>query len=221
MKQFIAIMFITFLLVLFGFGQEIRDQREAERVYKQSMIEQKYNKQYFDEMHRCERLINEQKFKEAEASCRLSISYAEKLPKESYMERYSANAGTGVALLRQRSAREAILYFEKALEIAKPILDDTDSETGDVYFLLGQAYHVLKDIPNARLYYEKAEKSYRTAFVEIGDDAFFLSPYGKKIKNIVEAHFILLQDAGLNDDAEKLKLRLAETKKEFVKYLEN
>jgi hypothetical protein len=45
--------------------------------------------------------------------------------------------------------------------------------------------------------------------------------YPKPIVSILQAHLVLLNDAGLKEEAAKIEKRLAETKIEFAKFLEN
>ncbi|MEP7213446.1 MAG: tetratricopeptide repeat protein [Acidobacteriota bacterium] len=210
------------ILLFFGqtaSGQEIRDQKEAERLYRESLREAKYYKLYYDDDEKCRGLIRDQRFQAAEAACRLAISHSDKLSKERYLERSSGRIGLGVALLRLRREREATVQFQSAYEVTRPALDDTNSETGEIYFLLGQAYHLLDDRPNAELYYEKAEKTYRAAFVAIGDEEM-RRPYARAVRSIVEAHFILLENAEMAQDAAKMREHFEKVRQEYSKYLD-
>ncbi len=187
-------------------------------ILKQERQKSEANRAYFAEDEKCRGLIRSHDWVNAEASCRTAILLVEKLPKEHILERSSARKALGVVQIWQRKPREAIVLFEKSLEIGKQVLDDSDAETGEIYFLKAQAYHRSKDVSMARSFYEKAEKTYRTAFIEIGDDEFRF-PYGRAIRNIVEAHYLLLGSAGLAEEAEKLKTRLSQVEKDFAKYL--
>jgi tetratricopeptide (TPR) repeat protein len=155
---------------------------------------------------------------EAETSCRLAISYAEKLPKQSFLERSSAYESLANVFIWQRKPDQAILFLNKSLEIGKPVIDDKDAETGERYFLLGQAYHQLGKINEAREYYTKAENTYRVAFKQIDNDEIS-GHYPRSIVNILEAHLILLRNTGLIDEATKLEERLAKSKIEFARFL--
>lgn len=214
----ILVISILFLSLQVSFGQEVLDQKEAERIYKESILEGKSSKAYFTEDEKCRKLFRARNYALAETSCRRSVSLAEKLPKSRYMEKHSAYKVLGVVLLWQRKAREAIQFLEKSLEIAKPNLDDTNAETGEVYFFLGQANHLLEKIEIAKGFYTKAESVYRFAFEGINADEIRF-PYAKSITNILEAHLILLENAEMKDDAAQIEKRLTETKKEFAKYL--
>lgn len=223
MKHFGLILLFS-LFAQNNFGQVVTDQKEAERVYKESVQESKISKQYFTEIDVCRNLLREENYIQAETSCRLAISIAEKFPKSRYMEKHSAYKTLGVTLLWQRKAREAISYFDKSLEVAKPDLDDSTAETGEVYFLIGQANHFLNKLDVARSYYTKAENVYHSAFKimrELDSEEFLLQPYVKAIRSILEAHLILLDNAEMENESAKVEKRLVNFKKEFAKFLEN
>ena len=216
MKYFgLALLF--FVSVTICSGQIVTDQKEAERLYKKSILEAKNNKAYFSEAEKCRKLINEQSYVQAESSCKLSVMLVERLPKSSYMERHSAYKMLGLAFIRQRKAQEAITSLEKSLQAGKSNLDDTNSETGEVYFLLGQANQLLENTELASDYYTKAENTFRFAFVEIDDDVRF--DYVSILGNILETHIILAENANLKEKSEKYKKRLSDFKIEFAKYL--
>jgi tetratricopeptide (TPR) repeat protein len=217
MKQLnILILFIA--LSIFAFGQSVTNQKEAEKLYRQSKIDAKYNKLYFDLDHECRDLMREKDFYTSLQVCQKALLAVEKLPKDRLMERHSANVAFGVSLLRNEKATDSIVYFNKALAVSKSILDDTDSETGEVYFFLSQANHLLGEEQKAIDFCIKAEKAYRAAFIKIDDDEI-RDIYPKRIKMIIEAHILLLENIERTEEATKIKLRLEEFKKEFAKYL--
>ena len=219
---FVSLIFFVSLQAVFSQTVTVEvptDKKRIAEILKQDREETKANKLYFAEDEKCRNLTRAGIFAEAETSCRLAISYAEKLPKDRYLERSSAYQSLAYALLWQRKSDEAISLLNKSLEIGKPVIDDTDAETGERYFLLGQAYHQLGKVNEAREYYTKAETVYRTAFKEMGDSDI-REFYPKPIVNILEAHLILLKDVGLKDEADKVEKRLAKTKIEFAKFLE-
>lgn len=212
------------LILLFGlqisFGQTVSDQKEAERIYKEGVLEDKSSRAYFAEDKKCRNFIREKNYAQAENSCLLSVSLAEKLSKSRYMEKHSAYKVLGAVLLWNQKAEKAIPILEKSLEVAKPELDETNAETGEVYFLLGQANQLLGKIETARDFYTKAENTYHLAIKDI--DAVELSyPYFRAIKTILEVHLILLENAEMKEEAAKVEKRLADFRKEFDKYLEN
>ena len=219
--------YLFFSLILFGFttftlSQTVEiptSKKQVDALLKKAREETQANRLYFSEDEKCRQLINKRSFPEAENSCRLAISYAEKLPRESYLERSSAYESLAYVLIWERKSDQAISLLNKSLEIGKPVIDDTDAETGERCFLLGQAYHQLLKVDEAREYYTKAENTYRIAFKKIDDDEIS-GHYLKSIVSILEAHLTLLRGTGSSDEAAKVEKRLAETKIEFAKFLE-
>jgi tetratricopeptide (TPR) repeat protein len=216
--KYLNLLILLIALSNVAFGQSVTNQKEAERLYRQSKIDTKYNKLYFDLDHKCRDLMREKDFYTALRVCKKAVLAVENLPKDRLMERHSANVAYGVSLLRNEKATDAIAHFNKALVVSKTILDDTDSETGEVYFFLSQANHLLEEEKKAIDFCIKAEKAYRAAFIKIDDDEI-RDVYPRRIKLIIEAHILLLENLQRTEEAGKIKLRLEEFKKEFAKYL--
>lgn len=222
MMKHIIFGLIFLLSSQYAFSQRVEvptDKKEIDAILRKARAENNANKLYFSEEEKCRSLIRAGSFAKAEISCKLAISYAEKLPKDRYLERSSAYEALAYTFLLQEKSEQAIVLLNKSLEAGKPVIDDTDAETGELYFLLGQAYHQLGKVGEAKLYYSKAENSYRTAFKKIDDDEIG-GNYPRPIVNILESHLILLINAELIDEAEKVEKRLTETKIEFAKFLE-
>lgn len=225
---FFSLIFFASLQPLFSQTVTVEvptDKKIIAEILKQSREETAANKLYFAEADKCRKLVRTGSFAAAEASCRLAVSYAGRLPKDRYLERSSAYEALAYALLRQRKADEAILLLNKSLEAGKPVIDDTDAETGERYFLLGQSYHQLGKVNEAKDFYIKAERVYRTAITKIcgtdSDGDEICSPYPRAIANILEAHLILLRSAELHREAFEIEKRLIDLKAEFSKNLEN
>jgi tetratricopeptide (TPR) repeat protein len=171
-------------------------------------------KQYFAEDAKCRSLIKTGKLHNAEISCRNALSLANKLPEQRDMEKYSANETVGLVILFQRRPGESIPFFNKALAIGKKRLTDSNAETGELYFYLGQANHLLGNFADAQKFYDDAEKVYRAAFIAINDDEV-RAPYPQMIKNILTAHLSLLKTIGLTEKAEQVQKRLDNLKNEY------
>lgn len=196
------------------------DNKAIDAILKKEREKTVANKAYFNEDRKCHDLFRSKELPKAEVSCQNAILLVEKLPREYVLERSSARESLGIVYLWLRRPVEAISLFNKSLDIGKPILDDSDAEKGDLYFLMGHAYRSLNDVQSASSYYKKAESTYRAAFAKIGDDEIRF-PYGRTIKNIDQAHYDLVRSAGLIEDAEKLRARLEQVEKKFAKYLTN
>lgn len=224
-RTFSTFVFSVIILAItgsFSFGQEIRDQKEAERVYRLSLEQSKNNRLFFNEMNRCRQLNREQKYDLAIASCKRSIVLSEKLPANQILERQSGYIQVGLAFLRKKQPKEALAYFEKGLAIGRAILDETDVETGEIYFLIGQAYHIDNDTERASVFYDRAERSIRSAFEKIGEDGEELRErYPKIISFVLKAHLILFDGSEEFEKANEIRRRILEFEAAFRKYLEN
>lgn len=208
-----------------SFSQEVTvtattNPREIEKILRKEREEGRINRAFFSEQDRCRAFLKASEWLKAESSCRLAISLAEKLPANHLLERSSARASLGIALLLQRRPKEAIPLFDRAVEIRETYSSEPDADTADVYTFLGHAYRLSNDIQSARGFYDKAERMYRAAFVSIGDDSDEIRfSYPRRLRNALRSHYELLKSAGLVEEAEQLRLRLAEVEKEFAKYL--
>jgi tetratricopeptide (TPR) repeat protein len=195
------------------------NQREIQRILSREREASRINQAYFSEDRVCRGFLAAKEWRKAEASCRKAIQLVEKLPKEHVLERSGSRASLAIALLWQKRPQEALPLLNKSLEIRKTEASDSDADTGDLYFLLGQTHRMLNDVLMARSLYERAESSYRAAFVEI-DDEWLRASYARRLKNAVEAHYDLVESEGLFEDAENLKGRLNKLRSDFAKYLE-
>ncbi len=216
---------VFFLCLQTDFSQTVTvevptNKKRIAEILKKADEGTKYNKLYFAEDEKCRNLTRAKSFVEAETSCRLAVSYVEKLPEDRYLERSSAYAALAWVFILQRKGSEAIPLLNKSLEVGKPVIDDNDAETGERYFLLGLANYQLNKTNEAREYYTKAENTYRAAFKAMGDSDI-REFYPKPIVNVLEAHLVLLKNAGLTDEAAKIEKRLEETKVEFAEFLKN
>lgn len=203
-----ATAFVTTLEIFFSLGstkEEVRKEEETAR-------------KYYAQSDKCRALMKERKWNEAETACKLAISIAERLPENRYMEKYSAYKAVSYSLLYLKQSQASIEYSKKALEAAKDKIDDSDSETGEIYFLLGAANHNLWNLDKASEYFTKAEETYRNAFDKIDDDEI-RQPYPQMIKTILQSHLITADEAGDKNKIEAIKKRLSELKRQYSKFL--
>jgi tetratricopeptide (TPR) repeat protein len=194
------------------------NKKEVEAILRKEREASRINQAFFAEDKKCRAFLRAREWIVAETSCRAAIVLVEQLPKEHILERSSIRLSLASSLLWQRRPEEAISLLNTAIEISKSILDDSDAEKGDIYLTMGHAHRLLVDVPAARSYYERAEATYRSAFVKIGEDDIRFA-YGRYIKNVVEAHYALVKSEGLVAESEKLLARLAQVEKDFAKYL--
>ncbi len=218
MKKISAIVFLIFLGLQFSCAQTVKERVLTEKDKERDEIN--IAKAYFAKKDECRELFNEEKIKEAEISCRESVAIAENLPETRYPEKHSAYKYLGLALLLQDKADEAVIYLNKSLEISKPHLNDTDSETGEVYYFLGQANQLLGKFELAREFYTKAENAFREAYKKTDADEPRRQFYQKEIKVILKSHLNLVKSAGLEDEAIKIQKKLDNLKTEFPNFLD-
>src|SRR5690606_2297681 len=117
-------------------------QQEAERLYRESVIESRNNGLYSDAMHACRRQIAAEEVEKAVGSCKRAVDLSQKLEPERILERAGANTRLGIAYFRQHKIQDALESFEQARLIASEKLTDADSEMGEIYLLIGQAHHL-------------------------------------------------------------------------------
>jgi tetratricopeptide (TPR) repeat protein len=221
----LVLVFAFLLAAIASYSQKVTvtataNQNEVEKILKKAREEGRINRAFFSEHDRCQAFLRKGEWLNAESSCRLAISFADKLPAGQLLERSGARASLGVALLGQKRPNEAIPLLNKAIQIRELYSKEPDADTADIYFFLGHAHRLSNDIQSARTNYERAERLYRAAFISIGDDGDEIRfSYPRRLRNTLLAHYDLLTSTGLVDEAEVVRVRLVEVEKEFAKYL--
>lgn len=196
------------------------DRKEVEALLKKEREKARINRAFFDEHDKCRSFLRTGEWVKAELSCRLAVSRVEKLPKEHTLERSSARVSLATALLWLQKTDEAILLLNESLEIDNATRNDSGVETGEIYFLMAQAYQVKSDVTKAAEFYNKAEATVRSAFIDMGSDEGGLRVrYPKLIQNIMAGHIVLLEDNKLHERADAMRRRKTDFEKEFAKYL--
>lgn len=221
----VLLLILVLLSGLAAYSQEVTvkattNPKEIKAILAKEREATRINRAFFDEQDKCRSFLKAREFQKAEASCRFAVSLVEKLPSEHVLERSSARTYLGIALLSQGKTQAAIPLLKKSLEIRIPEAGESDADTADIYSWLATAYGLLGEVQSARSYFEKAESSYRGAFVVIGDDCDGMRfSYPRRMKAALEAHYHVVKVAGLVDEADKLRLKLADVEKEFASYL--
>jgi hypothetical protein len=106
-------------------------QKEAERLYRQSIIDTRNNQLYSDELDRCRGHISEEKFDRAVVSCKRVIDLAQNLEPGRILERTNGHILLGISYLRLMKIGEALESFQNGRAAAGDKLTDSDSEMGD------------------------------------------------------------------------------------------
>ena len=165
-------------------------------------------KQFFEKDDKCRGLLREQKWQDAELTCKAAVAIADQLPGHRALEKMGAYEAVGHAMLSQRRFQEALDYFSRAFTIGQTKLSDTDAETGYAYRNLGVTNHLLGNFDKAREFYAKAERTLQHAYDN--KDLEDLRPrYLKALKDVLQYHLIAAQESGAEKEAEEIKNRLA------------
>ena len=178
----------------------------------------KLGQQFFAQEEKCRGLLREKRWKEAEPACRAAVQLSEGFADQRELEKMSAHAAVGHALMGQERFKEAAESYVRAVEASRPRLHDKNAEVGDMYFNVAVAYHMLRDFGAARGWYRKAETTYRAAISGISEEeaagsepiAEMKSGYRKALKRFLEYHLRAAEEAGDEADIKEVTRQLAE-----------
>lgn len=196
--------FITTVELFFSLGST-KDEYEYDL---------KISQPFFEEYEKCRQLIRSRKWKEAESACKRTVQLADQFKRGRELERSGAYEYVGLVMLGQKRHQEAIEYFNRAIDIVTPKLDETDAELGQLFGELAIAYHGLGDLNKARELYRKAEKIYQAAYAKFaGDDldeevVKMRQGYIKALKTLFEFHLSAAEDAGAASEVEEIKKQM-------------
>jgi TonB family protein len=165
-------------------------------------------RQYFKEADICRSLLKEQKYGEAEISCKATVKIADRLPEHRGLEKSGAYEYVGRAMLGLGRFQEALDYFTRSYEIGKTVLKETDAETGYAYANLGLANHLLGNLDKARDYYDRAENILRQAYkvIEMEDAR---ESYVRVIKSVLQYRLDIAERSGDPKEVGEIKKRMA------------
>jgi tetratricopeptide (TPR) repeat protein len=165
-------------------------------------------KQFFEKDGKCRGLLREQKWQDAELTCKAAVAIADQLPGHRALEKMGAYEAVGHAMLSLRRFQEALDYFSRAFTIGQTALSDTDPETGYSYRNLGVTNHMLGNLDKAREFYAKSERALQHAYdhIELEDAR---PGYLKTLKYVLQYHLLAAQESGAEKEAEEIKKRLA------------
>ncbi len=89
-------------------------------------------RQYFKEADNCRNLVREQKWREAEESCKVVVRIADQFSDRS-LEKMGAYELFGYVLRGQKRYQEALEYFNRALDAVRSTLTEKNAELGQLY----------------------------------------------------------------------------------------
>jgi TonB family protein len=165
-------------------------------------------RQFFEKEEKCRSLLRNQKWQDAELTCKEAVAIANRLPQHRALEKMGAYEAVGNALFSQRRFQEALDHYSRAFIIGQTTLSDTDAETGYAYRNLGVTNHMLGNLDKAREFYSKAEKTLQHAYDHIGLED--VRPgYLKTLRSVLQYHLLAAQESGAEKEAEEIKKRPA------------
>lgn len=179
----------------------------------------KLAQQYFAADAKCRGLLKQEKWKEAEVACLAETRLAERFADQRELEKMGAYENVGASLAGQKRYREAITYYTRALDISRPRLTDANAEVGQLYGRIALAYHMMRDLDQAREFYRKAARTYQTAYARIKEEEVVEEGLETKrgylatLKSILEFHLIAAEQAGATAEVEEIKQQLAALRK--------
>lgn len=167
-------------------------------------------RQYFKEDDNCRNLVGEQKWREAEESCKVIVRIADQFSGRS-LEKMGAYELFGYVLRGQKRYQEALEYFNRALDAVKLNLTEKNAELGHIYGDIAITHHLMRDLDKARELYRRAERIYQIAHAEMGrgdpdeESEKLRQNYMKSLKRLLEYHLIAAQDAGATSEVEEIR----------------
>ncbi len=200
--------FISVSSLIFCFGSAFA-QRRVPRAEPQDLIQR-----FSAQEDKCRDMVKSRKWKEAEAVCKVAVQLADQFTSDRELEQMGAYEMFGHVLMGQERYQEAITYYSRANEIARPRLNDTNAEVGRLYWDMGIAYHSLRNLDKAREFYRKAEKTYQFAYSKINpeevteDGIMIKQGYMRSLKQILQYHIRAAEQAEAAAEAAELKKQL-------------
>ncbi len=157
--------------------------------------QQKINNAYFAKDRECRSQISSRDYAEAVTTCKSSVELAEKLPPERALERTSAYADEGWALMGRHEYSEALDYFKKEVALDEKSLNPYDVELGYGYHHLGIGLLANGDLKGALENYQKAIHTVELARQHI-NSKFLAWEYTKSLKKLLAEYSELLLRSG-------------------------
>lgn len=201
-------MVISVSALVFSFGSAFA-QRRVLRAEPQDLAQR-----FSAQEDKCCDMVKSQKWKEAEAVCKVAVQLADQFTTDRELEKMGAYEMFGHVLMGQERYQEALSYYSRANEIARPRLNDTNAEVGRLYWDMGIAYHSLRNLDKAREFYRKAEKTYQSAYSAINPEEVteegvqMKAGYMRSLKRILQYHIRAAEQAEAATEAAGLKKQL-------------
>jgi tetratricopeptide (TPR) repeat protein len=212
-KQLLIVMPLVFSLG--GVENGVAQRRRASAPRRAPVDQVKLVDEYFAADAKCRGLLKAEKWKEAEVACLAETRIVDRFTDHRELEKLSAYEQVGASLAGQKRYAEAITYYLRALELSRPRLNDANADVGQLYGRIALAYHMMRDLGEAREFYRKATRTYQTAYANINEDEVveegleMKRGYLKILKSMLEFHLIAAEQAGAPAEVEEIKKQLA------------
>ena len=197
--------FITTIDIAFSLGVP-QDEYERDRAI---------GEKYFKASDKCNGLVRRQKWEEGEVACKVAVELAAQFPSGRELEKSGAYRLFGHVMRGQKRYREALEYYNRALNAVRAKLTEKNAELGQLYGDIAITQHLLRDLDKAREFYRKAENVYRLAHANILSDGDpheetikMTQGYMRALKLLLEYHLIAAEDAGATTEVEEIKKSL-------------
>ena len=161
---------------------------------------------YFEQEVKCRDLVNESKWREAEAVCVANLGMVDKLGRHRALVKVRAYQIAASVMLSQDRYKEALNYLNRALGIGKADLNDDEVALGEVLVTLGFTYSKMGKFGNARKQFAKGEETLQLAYDK---NSFFRARCLPQLKKALEYHILAAEADGAAKEAIALKNRLA------------
>jgi tetratricopeptide (TPR) repeat protein len=120
-----------------------------------------------EQLRDCSALVNSRQFAPAEAVCTKAVEAANTLRAGAVLERSSAHAWLGHALLFQGRPQEALAHYREELALDQQALKSDDADLASAYRYVAMAYVAMRQFGTADQNYERAVKIMEAAIVSL------------------------------------------------------
>jgi TonB family protein len=153
--------------------------------------DQKLASQFYEQEDKCRDFLKAADWQKANEICGANLALAEKFGKHRVNLKMHAHQMVGQAFLGQNKYQDAIKSLTRALNIGRSELDENNPAFGDVFEALGRACSKAGQHKDALVWFNKAEKTFQTAYINIRDVA-----YQTRLKQALQYHIEAADAAG-------------------------
>ncbi len=119
----------------------------------------------FERLSECRRLVNAREFVRAETPCTIAIEAANSLRSEAVLERSTAQAWLGHALLFQGRAADALVHYKEELVLRQRVATSDDADLASAHWHVGRARLRMRELSAADKDFDRAVTIMEAAIV--------------------------------------------------------